>query len=516
MEPEYTCTRTARAACGVSQGAVPPGEGRRGAPAGGRPDYRSRHARPRSAPARGAAFVTGRAAGARYEGPALLPHREQRPAVSVPRAPGPPSSPRATDPDPPPPHALSSGTSRHPPLHRDSGSPGIPLPPLGHTAFPLSWGALCLQLPAMSHFPPATPGTPSPRAAPAGEPQTMPSRSPLVPRGCHRQQLPESPREFASSHPFSQRSALPTALLVGSDTHNTFPHFAAEAFAPRLGGISRSLRISGQGPVAGLGSRGMVWLQQRLAGEGARRWRPGSGCASPCPVPEPGSLCGSREGFPALWEEADAAESISAGGAERRARPLGRREPMGWSVTVRSAAGAERWVLRGHDRAKVMEPQLSCGLGRLFQLESQAAPQDELLGQESVPQRPRVKGETHFWTMLQAAAASWGRLSIQTGSNGMQEPEPGRVRTLLCTTAGMFPVPAWGALQGPLWGHPLGRGRAGLQLPPSQWQDSHHLVLTLNPHAGLAALQPPRPRHLRRLLAASSLPSPAPGSCRSS
>lgn len=103
MEPEYTCTRTARAACGVSQGAVPPGEGRRGAPAGGRPDYRSRHARPRSAPARGAAFVTGRAAGARYEGPALLPHREQRPAVSVPRAPGPPSSPRATDPDPPPP-----------------------------------------------------------------------------------------------------------------------------------------------------------------------------------------------------------------------------------------------------------------------------------------------------------------------------------------------------------------------------------------------------------------------------
>lgn len=98
----------------------------------------------------------------------------------------------------------------------------------------------------------------------------------------------------------------------------------------------------------------------------------------------------------------------------------------------------------------------------------------------------------------------------------MQEPEPGRVRTLLCTTAGMFPVPAWGALQGPLWGHPLGRGRAGLQLPPSQWQDSHHLVLTLNPHAGLAALQPPRPRHLRRLLAASSLPSPAPGSCRSS
>lgn len=197
----------------------------------------------------------------------------------------------------PPPHGLSSGTSRHPPLHQAPGSPGIPLPAPGHTWFPLSWGALCLQLPAMSHFPPAPPGTPSPRAAPAGELWTVPSQSPLVPRGCHRQRLPEPPGEFASSHPFSQRSAPPAAPLVGSDTHNPFPHFAAEAFAPRLGGISRSLGISGQGPVAGLGSRGMVWPQQRLAGEGARRRWPGSGCASPSPVPEPGSLCGSREGF---------------------------------------------------------------------------------------------------------------------------------------------------------------------------------------------------------------------------
>lgn len=235
------------------------GESRGSAPGGGGPDYRSRHARPRSAPARGAAFVIGGAAGAMYEGPAAASAPGAAPSGECSPPPGIPQCTETYRP-------LASPGAPRPGTPR---TPGCTEPPALPVSRPLS-GAHRVPAVIGCTVPPAPRGVPfstgrteprhlqAPRTALPGEPRAVPSRSPPVPRECHRQQLPDPPAEFALSRPFSRRSAPPAAPLplVGSNTRNTFPRFTAEAFAPRPGGISQSLGVSGRGPVAGLGSQG--------------------------------------------------------------------------------------------------------------------------------------------------------------------------------------------------------------------------------------------------------------------
>lgn len=78
------------------------------------------------------------------------------------------------------------------------------------------------------------------------------------------------------------------------------------------------------------------------------------------------------------------------------------------------------------------------------------------------------------------------------GGNGLWEPQPGRVRTLPCTSAGMFPAPTPGGSAGtPLGTSPgLGQDRTAATSVPAVGL-SHRLTLTR--HVGLAALQPPGP-----------------------
>lgn len=123
---------------------------------------------------RGPPFVVGGGRERCPRAPQAPSRREQRPACV--RISGPPAAPNPASP------ALPGAPSPRFPSHPTSGPR------------PLSPAALCLRLsrcPAAPRLPSVTPNI---RAAPAGEPRAVPSRSPPSPRGCQRRRLPQ-PRE---------------------------------------------------------------------------------------------------------------------------------------------------------------------------------------------------------------------------------------------------------------------------------------------------------------------------------
>lgn len=236
VEPEDTGTRATGAACGVPRSGIPGW-----APGGvGRTTGSGILGRAPHLP--GSGFRYRRGPGAISEGSAATAAPGAAPGVCA---------------DPPP---------RHRPLHPNPASPALPgapsprlprcpAPPPGRSRCPLSPGALCLRLSRCPAFPQAAFGHPkspgSSRGRAPGRAQPVPSR----PLRLSQTVAAAAPGEFASSLPFSRRSAAPREVPGQElqDGTGQGREQQARVCTSTWGGLSRDLAPPGPRPI-GAGS----------------------------------------------------------------------------------------------------------------------------------------------------------------------------------------------------------------------------------------------------------------------
>lgn len=184
VEPEDAWTRETGGACGGPQGAISSG-GLRGPGILGCSPHLP-----------GSAFCCRRGPGAMSEGSAATAAPGAAPSV----CPGLSLQDCRLHPNPASPALPGAPSPRSPPCHT---------PPPGRTRrCPLSPAVLHLRLSRCPSSPRLPSGTPNIRAAPAGEPRAVPTRSPQSPWSCHSKRLSQ-PRENLPRLSFSRLSAAP-------------------------------------------------------------------------------------------------------------------------------------------------------------------------------------------------------------------------------------------------------------------------------------------------------------------